>query len=184
MTRIFSTLAIFSTAALLTAFWLGWRIGDASSRELAEQGRVSLHFLVALGALCFAVLVHALVLTYFMGTGRWLEETSQAYRLVDDWQTQSRELKWRMYPGMVLCLLLLIATGALGGAADPASAVGFKGIGPLSAAHVHLAVSVITLVVNALLNLVEFRALRRNGALVNEVMDRVRQIRVEKGLAV
>lgn len=184
MTRIFSTLAILSTAALWTTFWLGWRIGDATSREMVVQGRVTVHFLTAVGALCFAVLVHAFVLTYFMGTGRWMEETCQAYHLGDDWQLRSRELKWRMYPAMVGGLLLLIVTGAFGGAADPASAFGFKGFGSLSAAQVHLTVAVLALIWNAGVNFLEFRALQRNGALITEVLEEVRRMRVERGLEV
>ncbi|HTI51021.1 MAG TPA: hypothetical protein VL475_08720 [Planctomycetaceae bacterium] len=173
-----------STAALLATFWLGWQIGDATSRELATQGRVGVHFLTAVGALCFALLVHALVLTYFMGTGRWLEETCQAYRLGDEWQSRSRNLKWRMYPAMVLSLVLLIGTGALGGAADPASALGFQGIGGLTAAQLHLAVAAATLAFNAFVNVYEFLSLRRNGLLVNEVLGEVRRIRLERGLPV
>lgn len=184
MTRVFSTLAVLSTALLLTTFWLGWRIGDATSRDLAVQGRVTDHFLTAVGALCFAALVHAFVLTYFMGTGRWMEETCQAYHLGDDRQARSRELKWRMYPAMVAGLVLLIVTGAFGGAADPASAFGFKGFGPLSARQVHLTVAVVTLAWNAFVNVLEFRAVMRNGALVNDVLEQVRRIRLERGLDV
>jgi hypothetical protein len=184
MTRIFSTLAIVSTALLLTTFWLGWRIGDATSRDLVVQGRVSMHLLAGVGALCFAVLVHAFVLTYFMGTGRWMEETCQAYRLGNDWQRLSRELKWRMYPVMVVGLLLLIVTGAFGAAADPASAFGFEGFGALSGAQVHLTVAVATLLWNAVVHVLEFRAVRRNGALVNDVLEQVRRMRLERGLEV
>lgn len=184
MTRIFSTLAILSTAGLLATFWLGWQIGDATSRDLAVQGRVTVHFLTAVGALCFAVLVHAFVLTYFMGTGRWMEETSQAYRLGNDWQARSRDLKWKMYPAMVGGILLLIVTGAFGGAADPASAFGFKGFGSLSAGQVHLTVAALTLLWNVFVNILEFQAVMRNGALVNEVLEQVRRIRIEKGLEV
>lgn len=184
MTRIFLTLAICSTGTLLTTFWLGLEVGDASVRSTAVQSRVAVHFLMGVGALVFAVLVHALVVTYFMGTGRWLEETCNAYRLGTAWQTGSKNLKWRLYPAMVTSLLLLIATGAFGGAADPASAVGFKGWGPLTAAQVHLAVAGLTLAVNAAVNIAEYVALSRNGQLVNEVLQEVRRIRTERGLDV
>ncbi len=184
MTRIFITLATCSTIVLGTAFWLGWGIGDASLRDAAVQSRVAVHFLTGVAALVFAVLVHALVITYFMGTGRWLEETCTAYRLGDSWQVRSRTLKWRLYPAMVGSLLLLILTGAFGGAADPASAVGFKGIGSLTAAQVHLSVSIVTLVINAAVNVFEYMALRGNGLLVHDVLAEVRRIRVERGLDV
>src|SRR5437016_2737746 len=101
MTRIFLTLAVCSTGTLLLALWLGLEVGDASLRETAVQSRVSVHFLTGVAALVFSVLVHALVVTYFMGTGRWLEETCTAYRLGDARQAGSRNLKWRLYPAMV-----------------------------------------------------------------------------------
>jgi hypothetical protein len=184
MTRIFLSLAICSSLTLVAALGLGLTIGDASLRDTAVQSRVAVHFLTGVAALVFGVLVHALVVTYFMGTGRWLEETCNAYRLGNSWQQASRDVKWKMYPAMFTSLLLLIGTGALGGAADPASAVGFRGVGPLSAAQVHLWFAVTTLVFNLCVNVWEFLALQRNGRLVNEVLDQVRRIRMERGLDV
>ena len=184
MTRIFLTLAVCSTLVLAAAFGLGLSIEDASRRDMAVQSRVAVHFLTGVASLVFAVLVHALVITYFMGTGRWLEETCSAYRLGNDWQARSRALKWRLYPAIVGSLLLLILTGALGGAADPASVVAFQGIGGLLPNQVHLVVAVVTLCFNLAVNLFEYRALRRNGALVSDVLEQVRSIRQERGLDV
>lgn len=184
MTRIFVSLALVSWLALGVAFYLGWNIGDASINTRAVQSRVTYHFLFAVGALVFAVLVHALVLTYFMGTGRWLEETCNAYRLGGEWQERSKSMKFRMYPAMTLCLVLLIVTGGYGAASDPASAVGFKGYGPLTAGQVHLTIAGFTILVNAVVNVYEFLALQKNGRLVEEVLGRVRQMRVERGLPV
>lgn len=184
MTRIFSTLAVLSNCALAFALWLGLDIGDARLRDAAVQQKVGVHFLIGVGALVFAVLVHAVVLTYFMGTGRWLEETINAYRLPGDAKQTSRNLKWRTFPAMMASLLLLILTGAFGGAADPASAVNFQGWGDFSAAHVHLLIAAITLAFNIAANVWEFVALSRNGQLVSGVMDEVRRIRTERGLLV
>jgi hypothetical protein len=184
MVRIFSSIAVVSTLGLACVFWLGWRIGDPTSHDSAVQGEVGLHFLAAVAALCFAILAHALVLTYLMGTGRWLEETCRAYRLDETWQQRSRELKWRLYPAMMAALLALIGAGAFGAAADPGSAVGFRGILGLSAAEVHLAAALAAVVLNVVVNAFEYRVLRRNGELVASVLEQVRRIRVEKGLAV
>ncbi len=184
MSRIFTTLATCSNVVLIAALWLGLGVGDATLRDTAVQSRVTVHFLTGVAALVFAILVHALVITYFMGTGRWLEETCNAYRLAETWQASSRNLKWRLYPAMVASLLLLILTGAFGGAADPASAAGFTGFGSLTAAQVHLSVAIATLAVNAVVNIFEYAALRRNGLLVSDVLAEVRRIRLERGLDV
>src|SRR5579872_5096419 len=129
MTRIFFSLAVCGNAALAAAFWSGLGLGDLRVPDPVVQSRFSLHFLSSIAALIFAMLVHALVITYFMGTGRWLQETSDAYRLGSAWQARSRDLKWRLYPPLFASIGLLILTGAFGTAADPASAVGFQGFG-------------------------------------------------------
>jgi hypothetical protein len=178
--RIFLTLAIFSNVVLIAAFVLGHRIDDAR----ALDGGVDVHFGVSIMALIFAALVHAIVLTYFMGTGRWLEETTQAYRLPDERRLENKSLKYRTVPAMIVSLLLLVGTAALGAAADPASPVGFTGWAGFSAATTHLIAALLTLGVNAVVNLWEYLALERNGRLVQEVMDDVRRIRTERGLPV
>lgn len=184
VTRIFLTLCIVSIIALAAAFWLGLEIGDATSRDPIVQKNVGNHILAGLAALVFALLVHAIVLTYFMGTGRWLEETTLAYHLPTKWQQESKTLKYRTIPAMVVCLVLLILTGAFGAAADPASATGFRGFGGLSADSLHMAIALTTLGVNLIVNLLEYSALHRNGVIVSEVLQEVRRIRLERGLEV
>lgn len=184
MKRIFVSLALLSTLLLGVAFALGYSIGDPKVREPSVQAAVSNHFLTALAGLAFAALVHALVLTYFMGTGRWMEETMRAYRLPDRWWSESRKLKYQTVPAMVACLLLLVFTGAVGAAADPASPVNFQGWGGLSAAKIHLLIAATMLGVNTLVNLWEYQAIARNVVLINEVLGEVRRIREERGLPV
>ena len=184
MVRIFLPLAFLSTASLLLAMVLGLSIDDPKARSVAVQAGVQYHFLAALAALVFATLVHAIVLTYFMGTGRWLEETSTAYRLDPQLHAQNQAIKYRTIPLMVLCFFLLVVTGAFGAAADPASPIQSKGWGGLPARTVHLIVACGTIAVNVFVNWLEFRALERNGGLVEKALAEVRRIRLEKGLAV
>ena len=178
--RIFLTLAVLSNIALVAAFAMGQQIVDARSLD----GRVDAHFGMAILALILAALVHAIVLTYFMGTGRWLDETTQAYRLPGEHRAESKSLKYRTVPAMVAVVLMLVGTGALGAAADPASPVGFTGWGGLSAATTHLVAAVVTLGCNAVVSLWEYVAIDRNGRRVQEVVDEVRRIRAERGLRV
>lgn len=182
MTRIFTPLAILAAILTGVTFSLGMSIGDATQQ--AAQRTVTYHMLTGLGSLLFSSLVHALVLTYFMGTGRWLEETSTAYKL--DWAPyrESKKLKYRTIVLMMLCFLLLIATGAFGAAADPASSVGFKGFAGLSGGQVHMTVALITWGINLAVNCYQFQVLTRNGEIIESVMGEVRRIRVENGLSV
>ncbi len=182
MQRIFLTLAVLSTVLLAISFALGWRVEDASLP--AAQSDVSTHILISLAGLVFAALVHALVLTYFMGTGRWMEETGAAYRLKATWYSQNQSLKYRTVPAMVVCLTLLVLVGATGGAADPASPIRFDGWGTFSAADIHFWLTIGTLALNLIVNVWEYRAINRNGWLVQQVLGEVRRIREEKGLPV
>ncbi|MDA1016430.1 MAG: hypothetical protein O3A00_18475 [Planctomycetota bacterium] len=184
MKRIFLTLALLSIGLLVAAFVLGWTAGDPRSADESIRRSMSLHRLMSLGALIFTALVHAIMLTYFMGTGRWLEETSAAYRLGDQWSVANRELKYRTLPSMVFCLLLLIATGACGAAIDPSGTVGFRGWGVLTGATIHFYLGVTTVVVNGLVSGIEYQAISRNSTLIDSVMEQVQRIRREKGLPV
>jgi hypothetical protein len=76
--RIFLTLALLANGSLIVSAILGLNIGDSQQRTLEVQGQIGTHMLTALAAMCFVALVHAICFTYFMGTGRWLEETSNA----------------------------------------------------------------------------------------------------------
>jgi len=182
--RTFLTLCIISAVFLVVAFLMGTLIDDPKVATREVQRWVQYHFLAALTALMFATLVHAIVLTYFMGTGRWLEETSLAYKLSPEFHAESQRLKSRTTFAMLFAFLMLLATGALGAAADPGSAVRFQGGLGLTPAQWHFTVATITLIVNLAVNSAEFQAITRNGELVEAVLSEVRRIRTEKGLAV
>lgn len=184
MNRIFLSLCGLSWILLGAAFVLGLQIDDPKVAEVAVQRAVQHHFLTALAALVFTTLVHALVLTYFMGTGRWMEETSHAYRLDATYYAESNALKYRTIPALVGAFLLLVVTGAFGAAADPGSPAQFGGWLGLSAAAIHQISAIATLTTNALVNYLEFTSLYRNGEIIERVMQDVRRIRTEKGLAV
>lgn len=177
MKRIFLTLATFSNLALLVAFGFGWAIGDPASRDLAVRKAVNLHLLVALGAALLCLLVHAISLTYFMGTGRWIEETSEAYRLGEAPRQQNIRFKYRVLPGMVGCILLIIATGALGVLSDPGATRGkpFPSV-------IHFSLACLTLTANIVVSWLQYSTISRNGELVDAIVREVRAIRQAKGL--
>lgn len=183
MNRIFLTLAVLANGLLSYAVWRGMSLGDAAVQSPAVQHQVGLHIVIGLGALIFATLVHAVALTWFMGTGRFLEETTRAYSISSEFYDRSRQLKYRMLPGMTLCLLLLIATGALGAVADPATPVSLDGTLGLSGARIHLVGAVVTVLANLVVNVFQFRAICGNSFLIDAVLAEVRCVRAERGLS-
>lgn len=175
--RIFLTLAIVANLALGVAVWYGLGIHDRSQQLPAIKHAVSMHLLIALGTSLLVLMSHAIVLTYFMGTGRWLEDTAAAYKLDERFRQRNIRLKYRAIPGMVLCMLLVIVTGAVGASTDPMPTATSSGT---SAIHFTLAMA--TVFMNLLVSGLEYTAIVSNGQLVAEVVSEVKRIRREKGL--
>lgn len=184
MKRIFLTLAILANIALLVAVVMGLNVGDATAHSPEVQSRIGTHMLIGLGALVFATLVHAISLTYFMGTGRWIEETSNAYSLEKDWHRKNQKIKYGTLPGLTLCVGMMVATGALGAIADPATPASLDGIMGMSSAEFHFLVALLTVCLNSLTNCIQWVAISRNTELVDGVLGEVHRIRTERGLPV
>lgn len=184
MTRIFLTLSFLGTALIAVTFFLGLGIDDPRVRDPEVQQTVSTHMLTGLGGLVFAALVHAITFTYFMGTGRWIEETSRAYKLPEDLYRSNQAVKYRMLPGICVAFIMLVMTGAFGAMADPATGGGFTGWLGMSQATVHLVFATLTVLVNVAVNIHEFRSIEHNGEIVAGVMAEVVRIRTERGLPV
>ena len=182
MNRIFLSLAVVSSLLLFATMGFGLWIENPAARDAAEQAIVQRHLLLAFGGLIVALMVHGLVLTYFMGTGRWIEETSTTYGLEEKWRKENTTLKYGTLPLMVGSVFLLIGAGAFGAAADPASPVGFQGWFGLSAATWHFLVAILALGLHLIATVVEYFALSRNGELIQEVMAEVHRIRAAHGL--
>ena len=182
--RIFLTLAVMATIFLVATIVLGLNIGDAKELKPETQARISTHMLVGLAALTFATLVHAISLTYFMGTGRWLEETSRAYSLDESFYLQSQKIKYRTLPGLTFCVLMLIVTGALGAVADPATPMSLDGTLGMSSAQIHFFSAIATAVISLVTNFTQYLAISANSRIVDAVLEEVHRIRVDRGLPV
>ncbi|MBI3466061.1 MAG: hypothetical protein HY000_23855, partial [Planctomycetes bacterium] len=112
-------------------------------------------------------------LTYFMGTGRWVQEVVAAYRLPESLWDQTRRLKQRTFPLVLGGILLIIGTAALGAATD-------RG---LIDRNLHLAGAVLAISFNFWGYLREYVAIRANGELLDQIMGEVTRMRRERGLA-
>src|SRR5437879_7183821 len=172
MIRLFPILAALDGVLLSAAFLLGvlskWR--DALHNPSDET--FWYHFLAGLTAAVLTLLVHCLIFTYFLGTGRWVKEVKLAYDLPDDPLPKlTRDLKRRVFPPALFAMLTAIATGAAGAAAQV----------KLSPWEVHATLATLTLAINGWAYCIEYRCLQTNVGVLGEVMieaDRIRQERV------
>lgn len=172
MTTRFLYFAGVNAFFLIASFILGWvsRFQDGVQRGDAVY---TLHFLVGLLTAISTLLVHCIIFTYFLGTGRWVKEVGLAYGLADDrLPRQTRELKRRVFPPALFAMLIVIATAAGGQGAQ-------MGIWHWS---IHATLAVLALAVNAWAYTVEYRCLAENAVVLDGVMREVDRIRAEQGL--
>src|SRR5262249_41931629 len=154
---------------LVAAFALGvlsWLRGGLHDSTVLS---FSLHLYLALFAIIFNLGVHCLVFIYFLGTGRWVKEVALAYRLPDaPLPRLTLDLKRWTFPPALLAMLMPIA----------AAAAGMANIHHLVAwaPPTHLALSILTLVVNAWALRVEYRNVCLNSGVLDQVVAEVERI--------
>lgn len=187
MKRIFLTLAVLANLTMIVSLVLGLKIGDPmqdGGLNPEVNASIGTHILIGLGALSGTTLVHALLFTYFMGTGRWIEETSEAYHLSDDFHKANQKVKYRTLPGILISFLMILATGTLGAVADTATTASLESVTGLKDATLHFTMAVSTWLVTLIINVTQYVAINQNSSIVEAVLAEVRRIRLERGLEV
>jgi hypothetical protein len=183
MTRIFTSLALLSLGLFLAAGVLGLAIGDLYQQadqpafKAAVETR-GVHMLTGVAAALAVVFVHSIVITYFVGTSRWCKEVTETYLLDSSALVRSNQLKRRTFPWSVLGMLTVVGVVALGAASDP-------GTGRADAASmvsIHLAAAFGGLALVGWTFLRVWQNVQDNQAVIQKILDDVRQIREERGL--
>jgi len=191
--RTFLSLAIIGTLLFAFTLTLGLNINvpesareqktnvqtSMSDEELAARNDINFHMGVAMGSLVFALFVHSLVVTYFMGTGRWIEETCEVYQLGEQHRKENKKLKYRVVMLITLCFTLFMATMCLGAMNMFRGFSGWFGV-PLSTTHFLFACTMIC--INLMTNIYEYQSIHRNAGLISDVIRHVDRIRLERGL--
>jgi len=173
MSRTFTSMAVLLTLALLATIGVGFY---SFALDVSEHKKdvFLIHFYLGLTTAFAILLVHCLIFTYFLGTGRWVKEVGMAYRLPDvPYPKATRELKRRAFPPALFSMLTAIATAAAGAGAQ------------LQAWpwQVHATLALLTLAVNLWAFRIEHTTLTENALILQAVMDEVDRIRRARGLA-
>jgi hypothetical protein len=131
------------------------------------------HFVLGLVTALAILLVHCIIFTYFLGTGRWIKEVGLAYRLPDhELPKSTRELKRLVFPAALFSMLSAIATAAAGAGAQ------------LQAWHwsIHAGLALATVLINLWAFGVEYRGVEENGRIIQAVLAEVDRLRAAQGL--
>jgi hypothetical protein len=173
MTRIFLTLASVNGMALIATFLLGVTSFLRRGVENPLDPVYQVHFLAGLITAILTLLVHCIIFTYFLGTGRWVKEVGLAYALPDEpWPKLTRELKRATFPPALFAMLITIATAAAGTAAQLRAWDWW----------VHGGLALATLLINGWAFTVEYHNVRTNAGVIEAVLRDVDRIRGERGL--
>ncbi len=181
MERVYSRAAMFAVALMLATAGLGLWIGDLhgqTDRGILRLGTV--HRLSGVFAGIMVLLVNSMAVTYFIGTGRWCKEVVETYGLSDAFIDRAKALKRAAFPWSVIGMLAVVGIVALGGAADPST--GRPGSQDWVTPHLVGAIALMTLVAWCFQS--QLPRIRRQQALIEEVLGEVRAIRAERGLEV
>jgi hypothetical protein len=173
MGRIHLCLSIVTGAVLTAAFATGLVSQLRDGLNHPHDPIFMTHFTLGLFAVFLVLAVHCLIFIYLLGTGRWVKEVAEAYRLPDDPLPKlTRDLKRRTFPPALFAMLIGIATAAAGAGAQSRS-------WPW---HFHFGLAVVTLLINLWAFRVEARNIRINVGVIDDVMREVERIRAERGL--
>ena len=177
MSRIVLGLASLNGIVLLMTFAVGFmsegRVNVSPGVPLTDAQRMfTIHLIAGLSSALLTLLLHSLIFTYFIGTGRWVQEVANAYRLSESLHEKSRRLKSRAFPYILGSILLVIMTAILGAATD-------RG---LLDPNIHLALAALAIGFNFWSYFVEYHAVVANGELLSQIMDVVKRMRRERGL--
>ncbi len=173
MIRIFSTLAAVNYILLVASFAVGV-VSKLQDGVRQPDGFIYLaHFILGLAAANVTLLVHCIIFTYFLGTGRWVKEVKLAYHMPDEPLPKlTRDLKRRTFPPALAGMLVTIAAAAAGAGAQLQAWPWM----------VHGTLATLALLVNAWAFVIEFRNVRTNAAVIDEVLREVDRIRMQRGL--
>jgi amino acid permease len=140
------------------------------AHQALSVGPFAAHMIAGIVSAVFALLVHCLIFTYFLGTGRWVKEVARAYHLPDDDMPKlTREFKRQVFPPALFAMLSVIAAVASGAGAQTAPE-GFWGLA-------HPILSVLALAINGWAYVIEYRTVAANGRVQERIMDEVERRR-------
>lgn len=173
MTRILFQLAVLVYLLLIAATVAGTWSFLTEGRKDQFSYAFPTHIYLGLIAPIAALGIHCLVFIYFLGTGRWVKEVAEAYRIPDDPLPRlTRELKRKAFPPALLAMLVPIATAAAGAAAQ--TEVLHWGW--------HATGAGASLAVNLWAFWIELGCVDTNAGIIDQVMKEVDRIRRERGL--
>jgi hypothetical protein len=104
--------------------------------------------------------VHCIVFTYFIATAKWVQHAVSVKKLDSNFTKPSRSFRAQAFPAAIGAILIVFITAVFGAAVDNGYAQSLW----------HHLLALLAIATNVLVALIEYRAIRNNGALIDDVL--------------
>ncbi len=155
MLSLFLALTAFNLLCLLLTAALGYAYGGS---EVTQW-----HALAGIVATMTCVAVHCVVFTYFIATAKWVQHAVTVKHLDPALAAPTRSFKLAAFPVALAAMLSVFVAAVLGAARAS------YGVSPTY----HHVVAWIAVATNATVAVIEYRAIARNGQLVNRILAQI-----------
>ena len=152
MLALFLVITGFNLLCLVLTAAIGYRFGGSPVTQW--------HPLAGIVATMICVAVHCVVFTYFIATAKWVQHAVTVKQLDAALVAPTRSFKMQAFPAALLGMTSVFFTAILG-----AARVNYD-----IPALWHHAAAWIAIAINMLVAAVEYRAIGRNGRLVDQVL--------------
>jgi hypothetical protein len=157
MIPLFLALSAANLLCLTATLALGYAVSYAG-RQWATY-----HQLAGVFATMVCCGVHCVVFTYFIATAKWVQHAITLKHLDQALAAPTRSFKAQAFPAGLLAMASVCVAAFIG-----AATVGYA----LRPIYHHLA-ALIAVLVNAVVTIVELRAIRRNGRLIDDILAQI-----------
>lgn len=154
MVPLFLGLTLANIVCLITATVLGYL--TTGRHELGQW-----HMLAGALAALTCCAVHCIVFTYFIATAKFVQHAIAVRKLDESLATPTRSFRAQAFPAALASMLMVFLTTVMGAAVDNY---------PVSR-EIHHIPALVTIAVNLVAAVVEYHAIRRNGELIDRVLE-------------
>lgn len=159
MISLFLGLTAANLVCLIAATTLGYLFGGT------EQG--SWHMLSGVLAAITCIAVHSVVYTYFIATAKWVQHAVAVKKLDPQLVAPTRSFRAQAFPAALLAMATVFVAAVFGVRSD---AYGARD-------EWHQVLALASIAINAAVAPVEYRAIARNGRLIDGILARIEQLK-------
>jgi len=160
MIPLFLGLTIFNLLCLALTTALGYAV------MLGGPRFAPYHQLTGVLATIACCAVHCIVFTYFIATAKWVQHAIDVKRLDANLAAPTKSFKAQAFPAALLAIAVVFLTAVVG-----VITLSY-GLRPIW----HHGMALLSLAINTVVALIEYRAVVRNGRLIDDVLERIKAV--------